>query len=587
MAYKILKKVEVNNTKHKDLDLLRYAILEKDNQLYLQLKIKNKSKYTITSFTIHYFDGNEQKEYLVENLNIAPGLEFFDKHLIKVNTSEFGFLIFSNVLGKSGEIESELIINQELEEQTFSVKEDLTIHDKVNVVRIEKPKQEVKKENKKIINTHALKLLAVALFIITFYPTLDVIAINGSDIFDYGTIGTIILYIINIIGFISSIVLFIFALVKEIKNKQDTQYRWKHVVHFIFVCSLIIIVSLIVVSSNNFGIIDYYNSTSGQNGSFPVPPLISVSNSNSSTPSISQEIPSAPKGEGEYITEAWVGNFLFNFYTDNTAEVISFLTEDLYPVIPSEVEMDGAYYTVTSIAEDAFNYLVLYEITLPSSLEVISDGAFENCADLSKVIIESDSNLKYIGNRAFKNTSITEIDLMFADKLEYIGEEAFRSADLSYIYIGENVKYIGPRCFVDCIGISFEVSSLNTRYENRANSLYSKEKNSLICYSNGDLNVDGYAVVDSVDEIEEYAFAYNTSIKILKIYDAKKIGYGAFYNCVGLDELYIDDTVREMFTVFIYHINAHVYFKASGANLPYGWSGVKIYCAGHSTGVNF
>ena len=79
------------------------------------------------------------------------------------------------------------------------------------------------------------------------------------------------------------------------------------------------------------------------------------------------------------------------------------------------------------------------------------------------------------------------------------------------------------------------------------------------------------------------------ALEELKIYDVEKIGEGAFFNCVGMERLWIASTVKDMINAFHYgNYKMSVYFGAEGIDLPYGWTGADYYCAGEiRTGVRF
>lgn len=95
MSYTLLKKEECNYVST-DLELLRYAILEESDQLYLQMKLKNISDSEINSFTIIYKVSGEKCKYEV-NQKSKPGEEFFDKTLIEIEDDDFEFISFKKI----------------------------------------------------------------------------------------------------------------------------------------------------------------------------------------------------------------------------------------------------------------------------------------------------------------------------------------------------------------------------------------------------------------------------------------------------------------------------------------------------------
>ena len=88
--------------------------------------------------------------------------------------------------------------------------------------------------------------------------------------------------------------------------------------------------------------------------------------------------------------------------------------------IPEGVENIGSY---------AFTNAGIVEISLPSTLKEISEGAIDHCRSLKAVILP--------------------------ENLEKVGEEAFKScSNLSYIYLPESLSDIGENAFQSCDKIS-------------------------------------------------------------------------------------------------------------------------------------
>jgi hypothetical protein len=139
------------------------------------------------------------------------------------------------------------------------------------------------------------------------------------------------------------------------------------------------------------------------------------------------------------------------------------------------------------IEKEAFFCAHLRRICIPSSVEVIGEGGFFNCAELSDVTFEPGSKLQkmeawtffscaslqriripssveVIGDRCFA-TCISLIDVTFEpnSKLQRIGEAAFGGAvQLDGITIPSGVKYIDRWCFHGCKSlrsVTFEINS--------------------------------------------------------------------------------------------------------------------------------
>ena len=100
MAYEIIEKVTLNNKENKYIKVIKYAILEKDGNFYVQLKLKNTSEYLLKKFDIVYSSDGEEKVYHEEKIEVKPGEVFYEKKLIPIPGEDFDFIGFKGVSGK-------------------------------------------------------------------------------------------------------------------------------------------------------------------------------------------------------------------------------------------------------------------------------------------------------------------------------------------------------------------------------------------------------------------------------------------------------------------------------------------------------
>ena len=127
-------------------------------------------------------------------------------------------------------------------------------------------------------------------------------------------------------------------------------------------------------------------------------------------------------------------------------------------VIPSTVNYNNRTFTVTGIGSYAFgsggpesygNYYDNYgckitSISLPTSIKIIKEFAFQNCRKLSN--IELPTSLKTIGINAFSNSTIGNI--IIPDAVEAVKDDAFTGCpNLQYVVLGESVKSFGKIVF--------------------------------------------------------------------------------------------------------------------------------------------
>lgn len=105
---------------------------------------------------------------------------------------------------------------------------------------------------------------------------------------------------------------------------------------------------------------------------------------------------------------------------------------------------------ITAISERVFADSCLESIVIPSSIEVIEDGAFENCYKLKTVVFEENSKLEEIRSCAFWDcTSLEEIILPLS--LDKIGDFVFYNChSLKKIVIPASVVEMGSSVFMGC-----------------------------------------------------------------------------------------------------------------------------------------
>ena len=111
----------------------------------------------------------------------------------------------------------------------------------------------------------------------------------------------------------------------------------------------------------------------------------------------------------------------------------------------SSVEYVEFFGSITTIGEGAFrNCVNMKELTLPASVTSIGAGAFEGCVNLEKVTILCDAAL--VGDGAFAGCSnLTEVYIEKGD----IPADCFADSGLTMVTIGEGVTAVGDRAFAN------------------------------------------------------------------------------------------------------------------------------------------
>ena len=171
---------------------------------------------------------------------------------------------------------------------------------------------------------------------------------------------------------------------------------------------------------------------------------------------------------GEKGTVFTVNNISYKIGDNNTVSVVAGNTAYSGAVeIPSQVEYIGKTYSVTSIAQSAFdNSTGLTSITIPSSIKSIGLDAFEDCTSLTTVKItdltawcnttfESHySNPTYRAHHLYLNNKEVT-DLMIPNTIKTIGAFAFvNCSNLKTVTIPESVTSIGISAFYGCSGLT-------------------------------------------------------------------------------------------------------------------------------------
>ncbi|MDE7347958.1 MAG: leucine-rich repeat protein, partial [Muribaculaceae bacterium] len=103
---------------------------------------------------------------------------------------------------------------------------------------------------------------------------------------------------------------------------------------------------------------------------------------------------------------------------------------------------------VTAIPESQFAGSLITSIVLPSNLETIGDGAFNNCSLLS--LSEIPATVKTIGSNAFYGCPGVNIKTLPA-ALESIGYSAFSNSGMTEVVAGSLLSEIGSNAFSNCM----------------------------------------------------------------------------------------------------------------------------------------
>ncbi|MDD4528978.1 MAG: leucine-rich repeat domain-containing protein, partial [Bacteroidales bacterium] len=205
--------------------------------------------------------------------------------------------------------------------------------------------------------------------------------------------------------------------------------------------------------------------------------------------------------QAEGFSAVYNGDTIYYNITSSTSPRTVEVTYSAYSgiiTIPDSVLYSGNYYKVTSIGIYAFQHCTgLTSITIPNSVNSISDNTFQNCTGLTSITIPN--SVTSIGNSAFYDcTGLTSITI--PNSFISIGYAAFYNCSgLTSITIPNFVTSIGGAAFNNC-------SSLNIVYFNANNCTTIGSSTS--SYFGGCFNFRTLIIGDSVQNIPSNIF-YN------------------------------------------------------------------------------
>lgn len=231
--------------------------------------------------------------------------------------------------------------------------------------------------------------------------------------------------------------------------------------------------------------------------------------------------------------------------------------------VPEEVQYGSTTYKVTGI--DQFRNKEIREISLPGTIEKITNGTFVNCKNLQTVKLGV--GISYVSNEMFYNctalqnvslpnslqnigrlafgvcTSLKSLQLPKA--LESLGNGAFSDCEsLSNIELPESLQTIGFRCFNGCDKLStIKVSPANPYLSTDGKAIFNKDKTVLYTA----IPLTSYNVPSTVRELESDAFCSQTDMTSITLPEGlTSIGRSAFSICHILEQLVIPSTVKSI-----------------------------------------
>ncbi len=208
--------------------------------------------------------------------------------------------------------------------------------------------------------------------------------------------------------------------------------------------------------------------------------------------------------------------------------------------IPASVKRIGSY---------AFANAAIDELKLEEGTEVIGEGAFLGCSNLTEVTVPS--TVKSIGSYAFaENTNLISVLFASGSKLESMGEKVFSGTVLmkEAVLSDSDAYEIDYKTFVGSFVEKFIVTKEDGKYLSEDGVIYSRKTADFIDYET--LLVfppkkDGeYVIADETVTIADGAFFGNDMVTAVTIgKKVKEIGANAFESCENLAVVNINSTV--------------------------------------------
>lgn len=233
------------------------------------------------------------------------------------------------------------------------------------------------------------------------------------------------------------------------------------------------------------------------------------------------------------------GDFEYGISDEGTVLTCCYSSDD---VITVPAEIDG--HKITKIYPSCFGLTHASEIILPDTIEELREMAFYNCPDLKKITVPA--SVKVIGERAFDGcTSLEDVEFLGA---ETIGNRVFcNCSSLKNFKASGTVKeWKDEEPFIFCTALeNIEIGSGDGIFCSENGIMYNKDKTVLAAYP-AQKEGRSFTAPSSVTEVAQSAFANCHHLESVKLPNVRIINAYAFENCESLSYFDVSNKLEKL-----------------------------------------